>query len=79
MIVLNAKLKSMNSILTWESLFSRCARAGRRVVAMASSVERFDRYANWKVSREGGSTDVMCSMTNRSKHFIRMGVSATGR
>ena len=79
MIVLNAELKSMNSILTWESLFSRCVRAGWRAVAMASLVEQFHRYANWKGSREGGSTDLMCSMTNRSKHFMRIRVSATGR
>ncbi len=54
MIVLNAELKSMNSILTYESFLSRCVRAGWRAVAMASSVERFDLYANWKGSREGG-------------------------
>ncbi len=36
------------------SLFlSRCVRAGWRAVAMVSSVERLDRYANWKGSREG--------------------------
>ncbi len=52
--MLNAKLKSMNSILTYESFLSRCVRAGWRAVAMASSVERLDRYANWKGSREGG-------------------------
>ncbi len=27
----------------------------------------------------GGRTDLMCCMTNRSKHFMRIGVSATGR
>ncbi len=53
--MLNAELKSMNSILTYESFFSRCVRAGWR--AMASSVERLDLYANWKGSREGGRTD----------------------
>ncbi len=52
--MLNAELKSMNSILTYESFFSRCVRAGWRAVAMASSVERLDRYTNWKGSREGG-------------------------
>ncbi len=31
--MLNAELKSMNSILTYESFFSRCVRAGRRAVA----------------------------------------------
>ncbi len=79
MIVLNAELKSMNSILTYESFLSRCVRAGWRAVAMASSVERLDLYANWKGSREGGRTDLMCCMTSRSKHFIGIGVSATGR
>ncbi len=61
------------------SVLSRCVRAGWRAVAMASSVERLDLYANWKGSREGGRTDLMCCMTNRSKHFMRIGVSATGR
>ncbi len=76
--MLNAELKSMNSNLT--SLFlSRCVRAGWRAVAMASSVERLDLYANWKGSREGGRTDLMWCMTSRSKHFMRIGVSATGR
>ncbi len=42
---------------------------------MASSVERLDLYANWKGSR----TDLMCCMTSRSKHFMRIGVSATGQ
>ncbi len=79
MIVLNAELKSMNSILTYESFLSRCVRAGWRAVAMASSVERLDLYANWKGSKEGGRTDLMCCMTSRSKHFIGIGVSATGR
>ncbi len=37
-----------------ESFLSRCVRAGWRAVAMASSVERLDLYANWKGSREGG-------------------------
>ncbi len=40
-IVLNAELKSMNSILTYESLFSRWVRARWRVEEIASSVERF--------------------------------------
>ncbi len=74
--MLNAELKSMNSNLTYVSVLSRCVRAGWRAVAMASSVERLDLYANWKGSREGGRTDLMCCMTNRSKHFMRIGVSA---
>ncbi len=74
MIVLNAELKSMNSILTYESFLSRCVRAGWRAVAEGS-----DLYANWKGSREGGRTDLMCCMTIRSKHFMGIGVSATGR
>ncbi len=36
--MLNAELKSMNSILTYVSFLSRCVRAGWRAVAMASSV-----------------------------------------
>ena len=79
MIVLNAELKSMNSILTYECLVSRWVRAEWRAVEMASSVERLDRYANWKGSRVGGRADLMWCMTSRSKHFMRMGVSATGQ
>ncbi len=87
----DAELKSMNSNLTYMSFLSRCVRVGWRAVAMASSVERLDLYANWKRSREagrqggreagrqGGRTDLMCCMTSRSKHFMRIGVSATGR
>ncbi len=46
---------------------------------MASSVERLDLYANWKGSREGGGgTDLMWCMPS-PKHFMRIGVSATGR
>ncbi len=77
--MLNAELKSMNSILKCKSFLSRCVRAGWRAVAMASSVERLDRCANWKGSREGGRTYLMWCMTSRSKHFMRIGVSATGR
>ncbi len=39
--MLNAELKLMNSILTYESLFSRWVRARWRVEEIASSVERF--------------------------------------
>ncbi len=46
---------------------------------MASSVEWLDLYANWKGSREGRRADLMWRMTSRSKHFMRIGVSATGR
>ncbi len=78
MIVLNAELKSMNSNLTYVSVLSRCLRLGGGH-GDASSVERLDLYANWKGSREGGRTDLMCCMTSRSKHFMRIGVSATGQ
>ncbi len=58
--MLNAELKSMNSILTYESFLSRCLRAGWRAVALASSVERLDLYANWRgPGRGGGTTDVL--------------------
>ncbi len=78
--MLNAELKSMNSILTYESFLSRCVRAGWRAVAMASSVERLDLYATGRgPGRGGGRTDLMCCMTSRSKHFMGKGVSATGR
>ena len=37
---------------------SRCVRAAWKAVEMASSVDRFDRYANWKGYREGGRRDL---------------------
>ncbi len=52
--VLNAELKSMSSILTYKPFLSRCVRAGWRAEAMASSVERLDRYTNWKGGWGGG-------------------------
>ncbi len=78
-IVLNAELKSMNSILTYESLFSRWVRARWRVEEIASSVERFGRYANWSGSSVLGMLVLMLCMTSLSKHFIMIGVSAMGR
>ncbi len=50
--MLNAELKSMNSILTYESFLSRCVRAGWTAVAMASLVERLDLYANCSLSQQ---------------------------
>lgn len=47
MIMLNAELKSRNSIRTWMFFFSNCSRLRWRSVEMASSVERFDWYAYW--------------------------------
>ncbi len=41
--MLNAELKSMNSILTKESLFSRWVRARWRVEEIASSVCKLER------------------------------------
>ncbi len=70
--MLNAELKSMNSILTYESFLSRCVRAGWRAVAMASSVERLDLYANWKGSREGGRKDLMCCMQCWARYFKKV-------
>ncbi len=77
--MLNAELKSMNSILTSESLFSRWVRARWRVEEIASSVERFGRYANWSGSSVLGRLVLILCMTNLSKHFIMIGVSAMGR
>ena len=53
-MVLNAELKSMNSILTYEFFLSRWVRAGLRAEQIASSVDHWARYANWKGSRVGG-------------------------
>lgn len=46
MIVLNAELKSRNSICRYEFFESRWVKAGWRVVEMVSSMDLFDLYAN---------------------------------
>ncbi len=46
---------------------------------IASSVEWFGRYANWSGSSVLGRLVLMLCMTNLSKHFIMIGVSAMGR
>ncbi len=46
--------------------------------AIASSVERFLRYANCSGSSEAGSTEQMWSLMSFSKHLLKMGVRATG-
>ncbi len=47
---------------------------------IASSVEPFGRYANWSGSSVLGRLFVrFFFMTNLSKHFIMIGVSAMGR
>ncbi len=46
--MLNAELKSMNGILTYESFF---VRGEWKAVAMATLVERLDQYANWNGSK----------------------------
>ncbi len=54
--MLNAELKSMNSILTYESFLSRCVGAGWRAVAMASSVERFGPICKLEGVQGGGGS-----------------------
>ncbi len=49
-----------------------------RVKAIASSVERFLRYANCSGSSEAGSTEQMWSQMSFSKHLLKMGVRAMG-
>ncbi len=46
---------------------------------IASSVDRFERYANWSGSSVLGRLILILCMTNLSKHFIMIGVSAMGR
>ncbi len=43
---------------------------------IASSVERFRRYANWSGSSVLGRLVLILCMTSLSKHFIMIGVSA---
>lgn len=75
-MVLNAELKSMNSILTYESFLSRWVSAGWRAEQIAS--DRFALYANWYRSRLGDWVVLLCDKTSHSKHFLIIGVSATG-
>ncbi len=80
MMVLNAELKFMNSILTYESFFCPDVRGlgGRQW-------RWHHRSSGWTYMQTGRGpgggvrTDLMCCMTSRSKHFMRIGVSATGR
>lgn len=78
MIVLNAQLKSRHSILTYFSECSRWDRAVCSAVLMPSSIDLFALYANWCLSRVGGSAALMCLKTSFSKHFITVGMRATG-
>ena len=48
-------------------------------MAMASSVDRLVLYANCRGSRFAGRQFLMWRITSRSKHFIMIGVRATGR
>ena len=77
--MLNAELKSRNSIRTWVFSSSRRSRLRWKDEEMASSVERFGWYANWNGSSDGGSLEVIWFFTTLSKHFIMMEVSATGQ
>ncbi len=49
-----------------------------RVKAIASSVERFLRYANCSGSSEAGSTEQMWSLMSFSKHLLKMGCQSNG-
>ncbi len=46
---------------------------------IASSVEWFGLYANWSGSSVLGRLVLIFCMTNFSKHFIMIGISAMGR
>lgn len=52
--VLNAELLSMNSMLTYVFLPSKCVRAVWVAALTASSVDRFCQYANCKWSKVAG-------------------------
>ncbi len=77
--MLNAELKSMNSILTYESFFVQMCEgwvegSGDGIIGRAVGP-----ICKLEGVQGGGRTDLMCCMTSRSKHFIGIGVSATGR
>lgn len=55
MTVLNAELKSINSIQTYVSFLPRWVTARWTVVMMTLSAEQLGRYANFRGSSEGGS------------------------
>ncbi len=73
--MLNAELKSMNSNLTYVSVLSICVGwvegSGDGIIGRAIGP-----ICKLEGSREWGRTDLMCCMTSRSKHFMRIGVSA---
>ncbi len=77
--MLNAELKSMNSNLTYVSFFVQMCEgwvegSGDGIIDRAVGP-----ICKLEWVQGGGRTDLMCCMTSRSKHFMRIGVSATGR
>ena len=52
------------------SLFYRCVRAAWMAVFIASSVDRFRRYANCRGSRVSGMVFLMWDMIILSKHLV---------
>ncbi len=76
-IVLNAELKSMTCSLKEESLFSKLVRARWRVEEIASSVEWFERFANWSgsesciLSDQDGGTFGRSGYITKSSDFVQ--------
>ena len=79
-IVLIAELKSIKSKRAYEGPFiSRCFNTLCSVIETVSSTERFARYANSNGYIVGDGKDLICFNMRRSKDFMIMDVSATGR
>lgn len=79
MIVLNAELKSRKSSLTYEYMLSRWVRAEWMIDDTASDVERFFLSAYWSRSRLMSVFFLLWTITSCSKHFMTVGMRATGR
>ena len=78
-IVLKAEEKSMKRILTKEPGAFKWVYALCKSVSVASSVDLFALYANYSGSSACLVWVCMVLSTNRSKHFITIGVKATGQ
>ena len=73
-IVLNAELKSTNSIAMYLFLFSRCVKTEWKAAYMASSVDLLALKAYGLLYILAGMFSLMCMRTRTSKHFSRIGV-----
>ena len=79
MMVLNAELQSMNSILIQVFVLSGWSKAVWRAIEIVSAIDLLRRQANCNGFRSLLNQEFRLVITNISKHFITVNVNATGR